>query len=278
MTSIDDTPFPDYTSLGRLDGRRFVVAGAGQGIGRQTSAALAQSGASVVCCDIRADLAHEVAEEVDGIPWTGDLTRRDDVERLTAEAAGALGRIDGFVDIIGVSHSDPVLDVTDQWWSWQFDIVLRHAFLLSQHLGQVMARTGGGTMVFICSISGLTAAPQTGPYGAAKAALISWIRSLADELGPLGIRANGVAPGMVWTPRVAGLIGEPGRAVVAGITPLRRMAVPSEIASAVLFLSTGLSAFVTGQTLVVDGGITNTFPYPMDSLLRLAAERAEARP
>jgi NAD(P)-dependent dehydrogenase (short-subunit alcohol dehydrogenase family) len=269
MTSVDDSPLADFTAMGDLSGKGFVVAGAGQGIGRQTVAALVQSGARVVCCDILPDLAHEVADEVGGLPWVGDVTVRGEVDRLVAESTTLLGQVDGLVDIVGISHYGDAVDVDDERWQWQFDIVVRHAFLLGQRFGRAMAHAGG-TMVFVCSISGLTAAPQTAPYGAAKAALISWIRSLADELGPHGIRVNGVAPGMVWTPRVSGLIGDRGRRMVAEATPLRRMAVPSEISSAILFLSTDLSSFITGQTIVVDGGITNTFPYPMAALAEIS--------
>jgi NAD(P)-dependent dehydrogenase (short-subunit alcohol dehydrogenase family) len=270
MTSVDDSPIADYPAMADLHGKGLVVAGAGQGIGRQTAAALAQSGARVVCCDIRPDLAEQVASEIGGTAWVGDITDRREVDRLATESAALLGKVDGLVDIVGISHYGDAVGIDDEQWQWQFDIVLRHAFLLGQRFGRAMTETGGGTMVFVCSISGLTAAPQTAPYGAAKAALISWIRSLADELGPHGIRVNGVAPGMVWTPRVSGLIGERGRRLVAEATPLKRMAMPSEIASASLFLSTGLSSFITGQTLVVDGGITNNFPYPMAELAKIS--------
>ena len=270
MTSVDDTPLADFGVRTRLDGRGLLVVGAGQGIGRQTAAALTQAGARVVCCDIRADLAHEVADEVGGIAWGGDATKRDDVARLVDEATTALGRIDGFVDIIGVSHYANAVDIDDEHLQWQFDIVLRHAVLLTQHVGKAMAGTGGGTMVFVSSTSAFSASPQTGAYGAAKAALNAWIKTTADELGPSGIRVNGVAPGMVWTPRVSGLIGDRGRAMVADITPLRRMAVPAEIASVALFLSTDLSSFVTGQTILVDGGVRNSFGYPMAALAELS--------
>ena len=270
MTSVDPTPIADFSAMARLSGRNMIVAGAGQGIGRQTAAALAQSGARVVCCDIRADLAHEIAAEIDGIPWVGDLTSRDDVDRLATESAAAAGPISGFVDIIGMAHYGAAIEIDDERWGWQFDIVLRHALLLSQRFGKTMAESTGGTMVFVCSTSGISASPQTAAYGAAKAGLISWIRSLADELGPRGIRVNGVAPGMVWTPRVSGLIGERGRQKVADLTPLRRMAVPAEIASAALFLSCDLSSFITGQTIVIDGGVTNTFAYPMAALAEIS--------
>jgi NAD(P)-dependent dehydrogenase (short-subunit alcohol dehydrogenase family) len=278
MSSVDDTPLGDYVSLARLDGRGVVVAGAGQGIGRQTAAALAQAGARVVCCDIRADLAREVAEEVGGVAWVGDLTSRDDVDRLAVEGAAAVGPLSGLVDIIGMAHYADAIAIDDDRWAWQFDIVLRHAFLLSQVVGRAMIASGGGTMVFVCSTSGLSASPQTAAYGAAKAGLISWIRSLADELGPHGVRVNGVAPGMVWTPRVSGLIGERGRNLVAELTPLRRMGLPSDIASAALFFSSELSSFITGQTLVVDGGITNTFAYPMTKLAEIAGIAGDAPP
>ena len=270
MSSADDSPLADFAPRARLDGRALLVVGAGQGIGRQTAAALTQAGARVMCCDIRSELAHEVAEEVGGIPWVGDATDRGDVVRLVTEATAAFGRVDGFVDIIGMAHYGDAVAIDDERLEWQFDMVLRHAVLLTQIVGQSMATTGGGTMVFVCSTSGLTASPQTAAYGAAKAGLISWIKSVADELGPFGVRANGVAPGMVWTPRVSGLIGERGRAMVEERTPLRRMAVPADVASVALFLSSDLASFVTGQTIVVDGGITNSFAYPMTELAELA--------
>src|SRR5207244_10609805 len=100
-------------------------------------------------------------------------------------------------------------------------------------------------------------------YGAAKAALVSWVRTLAVELGPQQVRANAVAPGMVWTPRIAEFAGEKGRIVNEKNTPLGRIADPQDIAAAILFLCSDLSSYVTGQTLVVDGGVGVKFPYPL---------------
>jgi NAD(P)-dependent dehydrogenase (short-subunit alcohol dehydrogenase family) len=92
---------------------------------------------------------------------------------------------------------------------------------------------------------------------------MSLVRTAAVELGPTGVRVNAVAPGVVWTPRVSALLGEDGRTRNAANTPLRRVAEPADIAAAILFLSSDLSAYVTGQTLVVDGGVGAKFPYPM---------------
>ena len=263
MTRSDSTPVPDYASLLRLDGKRFVVLGAGQGIGRQASHAFADLGARVLCVDREADLAKEIAEEIDGVAWHGDVTQRDQVERLFQDARQELGGVDGVVDIIGMAKYHDLLETDDELWDWHFDICLRHAMLALQYGGRALGESGGGVMAFVASASGLRSAPRHSAYGAAKAGLMSMVRTAAVELGPQGIRVNAVAPGVVWTPRVSGLLGEEGRALQAENAPLRRVAMPSDIASALLFLSTPLSGYVSGQTLVVDGGVDAKFPYGM---------------
>jgi NAD(P)-dependent dehydrogenase (short-subunit alcohol dehydrogenase family) len=129
VTRADETSVPDYPALLRLEDRVFVVIGAGQGIGRQTTHALAAAGARTLCVDIDTELAEEVAAEVAGIPWVGDASSRDDVARLFADAGASLGRIHGVVDIVGMATRYDLLDLDDETWDWQFDIVLRHAML-----------------------------------------------------------------------------------------------------------------------------------------------------
>ena len=264
MTSTDDSPVPDYPGLLRLDGRGFVVVGAGQGIGRQATHALAQAGARVFCIDNQEALAKEVADEVGGIPWVADARDRDEVEATVAEAERQLGRIDGLVDIVGMAKYMDAVDTTDEDWDWTFGMVLRHAFLFAQAAGRSMAASGGGSMVFVASVSGIMSAPRHAAYGAAKAGLMSWVRSLAVELGPSGVRANAVAPGMVWTPRISQLVPEELKRKNEENAPLRRVAIPADIAAAALFLVSDLSSYVNGQTLVVDGGVGVKFPYPME--------------
>ena len=263
MTSTDDSPVPDYPAGLRLDRRRFVVLGAGQGIGRQSAHALASVGAHVACVDVEAARARDVADEVGGVAVVGDATRRDDAERLFDEATAALGGLDGVVDIIGMARYASLLEVDDDDWSWHFDIVLRHAYLAVQLAGRHLAAGSGGVLAFVASVSGLTSAPRHAAYGAAKAGLMSLVRSAAVELGPAGVRVNAVAPGVVWTPRVSALLGEEGEARNVANTPLRRVAQPADIAGALLFLCSDLASYVTGQTLVVDGGVGAKFPYPM---------------
>jgi NAD(P)-dependent dehydrogenase (short-subunit alcohol dehydrogenase family) len=265
MTRLDDTPVPDYANRLRLDGRRFVVIGAGQGIGRQASHALAANGARLLTVDVDPDLANDIAAEVDAVAWSGDATKREDVERMFADAARDLGGVDGFVDIVGISRFIDLLDITDEDWNWHFDMSLRHAFLAMQYGAKAMA-DHGGVMVFVASVSGITSAPRHAAYGAAKAGLMSLVRTGAVELGPLGIRVNAVAPGVVWTPRVSGYLGEAGEQRNRENAPLGRVALPADIASALLFFASDLADYVTGQTLSVDGGVGAKFPYPMEGL------------
>ena len=257
----DLSPVPDYAGLMRLDDKGFIVLGAGQGMGRQSSHALAQMGAKVFCVDLEQERADQVANEVDGIPWVADITKRDDMQALVDEAGRSMGSIDGIVDIVGVSGWSGVLDIDDAEWDWQFDMVLRHAYLISQIAGRAMKETGGGTMVFIASVSGLTAAPNHAHYGAAKAGLMAWMQSVAIELAPFGIRANCVAPGTILTPRMEALFDDERRAINDAAVPMGHMGVPSDIAGAVLFLSAPISNFISGRTLVVDGGVDADFPY-----------------
>ena len=245
----------------RLDGRRFVVVGAGQGIGRQASHALASSGAKLVCVDNRDDLAKEIADEVGGVPRVADATKRDDANETIDFAVSELGGLDGIVDIVGMARYVDAVETSDEDWNWTFDIVLKHAFVFSQAAAKAMK--DGGSMVFVASVSGISSAPRHAAYGSAKAALMSWVRSLAVELGPQKIRVNAVAPGVVWTPRISQFLGEKGRKLQSDNAPLGRVAEPADIASGILFLSSDLASYVTGQTLVVDGGVGVRFPYPM---------------
>lgn len=242
----------------------MVVIGAGQGIGRQASHALASVGARLVCVDKVPDLAAEVAAEVGGTPLVGDASEREDVERLLGETQKHLGKIDGLVDIVGMARYGDLVNLTDEEWDWHFDVVLRHAFLAMQLGGRAMASSGGGTMVFVASVSGITSAPRHSAYGAAKAGLMSLVRTGAVELGPSGVRVNAVAPGVVWTPRVSAALGEQGRSRNEENTPLRRVALPADIAACILFLSSDMAGYVSGHTLVVDGGVGAKFPYPME--------------
>ena len=152
-----------------------------------------------------------------------------------------------------ISRED-VFDIEDEVFDDQVLLNLRQVYLLSQELGRVMTEQGGGAMVFVSSMSGFYAAPHRGAYGAAKAGVIAWIKTLAQELGPKNIRANGIAPGLTLTPAMVAVSDDEQQETWARVPPLRRNAIPAEMAAAILFLISDLSSYITGQTLVVDGG------------------------
>ncbi|MCU1621120.1 MAG: short-chain dehydrogenase/reductase [Modestobacter sp.] len=261
MTRVDDTDVPDYANMLRLDGRGVVVLGAGQGMGRQAAHALSALGARTLCVDKDVDLAQEIAREVDGVPLAADITVRDDMETIFAKAGAEFGRVDGVVDIVGLARWMNLADMDDDTWDFEFDMCLRHAFLAMQIGARAMRGTGGGAMAFVASISGLQSAPNHAAYGAAKAGLMALVRSAAVEFGAWGIRVNSVAPGATTTPRISAMLTPETRAGYESLIPTGQLNKPADIAAALLFLLSPLSANITGQTLVVDGGVTARYAF-----------------
>jgi NAD(P)-dependent dehydrogenase (short-subunit alcohol dehydrogenase family) len=256
---IEETP--DYPALLSLAGKHIIVLGGGPGIARQTCIAAASVGAKVSVVDIDPDCARASAQEVGGLALGGDATNRDDVERVIAEAVDRFGPLHGLADIVGMSTWVPLVDTSEDVWQHGIDVNLRHVFLALQVASKAM--TDGGSMVFVGSISGLRSAPGHSIYGAAKAALANLVASAAVELGPR-IRVNSVAPGQTATPLVKSRHPEPDYFENAGKeVPLGRVGMPRDIAAAILFLLTDLSQWMTGQTIVLDGGTGKKFQYNM---------------
>jgi NAD(P)-dependent dehydrogenase (short-subunit alcohol dehydrogenase family) len=260
---LDRAPVPDYLRLLDLSGRQYLVVGAGQGIGRQVCHALAQAGASrILCADIVGERAERVAAEIKvGIPATADVATGPGISDLVASTASTLSRLDGFVDIVGQASWATIPEITDEVWERDFAMCLGHARGLSQGLTDMLVADGGASVVFTTSVSGMYGAPGHAAYGAAKAALLSWVESLAVELGPLGVRSNSVAPGTVLTPRMNDFWSPRKKRATAANAPLGRLGATADIAGAVLYLISDLSSFVTGKTIVVDGGVASKFPY-----------------
>ncbi|MFL9984850.1 SDR family NAD(P)-dependent oxidoreductase [Paraburkholderia sediminicola] len=256
MTNNTLNDVPDYLSLLRLDGRGFVVLGAGQGIGAQTAHALAQAGARVLCVDRDETLARNIANAVAGIPCAADATSRDDMQRVFDTARQHFGRIHGVVDIIGVAGIKPLPAVDDASWDQQFDIVVRHAYLAIQIGGEMMKADGGGTFAFVGSLAGDRAVPNEVAYAAAKAALHHLVRCAGAEYAPHNVRINAVSPGFVRTPRLNQRLDEATWTRVGNAIPIGRAATPAEIAGHLLFLASDLSAHMAGEIITVDGGLS----------------------
>jgi NAD(P)-dependent dehydrogenase (short-subunit alcohol dehydrogenase family) len=275
MPKPEQTPVGDFTNPTRLDGRGFVLLGAGQGIGRQTAHALAQSGAKVLCVDREEELAVAVAREIDGDFITGDVTQRDFMNSVFARAGEKFGRaFDGIVDIVGMADVRLLADIDDDAWRRQFDIILRHAYLAIQ-IGAAAMRSGG-SMVFVSSIAGELSVEKEVVYGAAKAALNHLVRTAAHELGPRGIRVNAVSPGFVRTPRLLAALDDAFWRKAEEAIPLRRTATPADIAKAILFLASDMSTCMTGAIVTIDGGVSNVAALPTPPLGPKASARPQA--
>lgn len=254
-----------------LTGRSAIIAGAGLGIGRASALKLGSAGAQVVCADIDLERAQAVRAEIlnaggKAVAVRADVFGRPGVKDVVDCCRQNFGAVDIGVDVVGIARWSPILDVTDEDWAMSEAEVVRHVFVLFQEIARVMVGSGsGGALVSVASVSGTSAAPNHGPYGAFKAAQLSLIKTLAVELGPQNIRVNAVAPGAVRTPRIIETIeSEEARGAkrpeLAVPIPLGRPATPEDIAAAILFLVSDLGAYVSGHTLMVDGGASANHP------------------
>jgi 3alpha(or 20beta)-hydroxysteroid dehydrogenase len=262
MSQTDFDAVPDFLAAVRLQGRGFVVLGAGQGIGRQTCHALAQAGARILCVDRDAGLAEKVATEVGGHAAAADIVKRQDMVRVFAEAKRLFGeRLGGVIDIVGIADLKPLSEMDDEAWSNQFDLNVKHAFLAIQ-LGAEALPKGGGSMVFVSSLSGTVSVAKEATYSAAKAALNHLVRCAAHELGPRGIRVNAVAPGFIRTPRLNAALSESFWQSLTDYIPLGRAAHPADVAKTILFLASELSSCITGAVVPIDGGVTAVAALP----------------
>ncbi len=245
-----------------LSDRVAVVAGGGRGIGRSSSLILAQAGASVVVVDIEAERANAVATEIGdsggrAIPVIADVRESRQVESIVQAALGEYGQIDILVNIIGLASWAPALDMSEEVWDADLVLNLKYVWLCSRAVARVMVEQGRkGSIINICSISGMTAAPSHAAYGSAKAGLVGLTRSLAVEWARYYIRVNAIAPGSMKTPRIMDMIKAAPEIdeAQANRVPLGRWGTTEDVAGAVLFLASDLSDYVTGQTIVVDGG------------------------
>jgi len=252
----------------RLHGRRILVVGAGTresddpdappGNGRAISVLTGREGAAVACADLDDAAARETAELVTSAggraeALVADVSRAEDCAAMVDEAATRLDGLDGVVLNVGIAVGMGIEGTSDEQWDATFAVNLRAHFLVCR---AAMARLAeGASIVFISSIAGITPGSRIPAYDASKAGIAGLCRHVALEGARQGIRANVVAPGLIDTPlgRLA-TAGRPGRAKTP--VPLGRQGTPWEIAYATVFLLSGESSYVTGQTLVVDGGLT----------------------
>ncbi|GAA2464449.1 SDR family NAD(P)-dependent oxidoreductase [Agromyces soli] len=248
----------------RLENKQAIVTGGAGGIGRASSLALAAEGARVAVVDLDGAAAERVAEEIraaggEAIAIAADVSSEADIARVVRETQAAFGGIDVVFNNAGIIRRTTAVETTVEEWDRVFGVNVRSIFLMCKHVVPVMAAAGGGSIVNTGSGWGLKGGGQAISYCASKGAVVNMTRALAIDHGPQGIRVNSVNPGDVNTGMLreeARQLGqaEDGFLAEAADRPLRRMGEPREIASAVVWLASDESSYVTGSALVVDGG------------------------
>ena len=247
-----------------LEGKVALVTGSSRGIGRAIALALARAGADVVCTSTRAGGCAATLQAIAdaGAECRGsasalacDVSDAGQVEQLARTLLEQKGRLDLLINNAGITRDGLFLRMGVEDFDQVLATNLRGPFLVCKAFARAMAKSRGGRIVNIGSVVGLTGNAGQANYAASKAGLAGLTKSLARELAGRGVTANVVAPGFVTTDMTAAIPEEQQKAMLAEI-PLERFGVPEDVAAAVLFLCSDAAGYITGQTLVVDGGMT----------------------
>ena len=244
-----------------LSGSTSLVAGASRGIGRSIALGLAAAGASVIGLARSADALDSLGEEVatlgaEFMPLVADISDLAAIEESVEKAWRWSGSLESLVNAAGVTNRSSALDISPAEWDALFDVNLRGAFFLTREVGRRMLDGNGGSVVSIASLSGVVSDGAQVAYSASKAAMIHMSSVLADHWAPK-VRLNCVSPGWVETDMTRGYLADhDNTTAILQRTPIGRIARPEEMVGAVLFLVSGMSSYMTGQNLIVDGGWT----------------------
>lgn len=242
-----------------LANKTAIVTGGSKGIGRAIALRFSELGARVVVCGRTLEPLQEVAEHIEkqngqALAVQCDVSSEDDVKRLIKTAVERFESIDILVNNAGITRDGLLMRMSEQDWDDVLNINLKGIYRCTKSVLRPMIRQRAGRIINISSVVGLMGNPGQANYASAKAAVLGFTKSMARELAPRGITVNAVAPGYITTEMTDALNDEQKERLLAGI-PLGRMGQPEDIAAAVAFLASDQASYITGQTLVVDGGL-----------------------
>ena len=250
-----------------MAGKVALVTGSSRGIGRAIAEAFADAGAGVVVSSRKRDACERVARAIrscggEALAIECNVSDRDAIDALAAGAEERLGPLDVVVGNAAANpYFGPLLDIEDRAWDKTMGTNVRSNLWLCARVIPGMAERGGGAVILVSSIAAFKGDAALGAYAVSKAAELQLVRSLAVEWGPAGVRVNAIAPGLVRTDFARTLWEDDARrAARERATPLRRIGEPEDVAGAAVFLASRAGAFVTGQCIVVDGGVTVADP------------------
>ncbi len=246
-----------------LKGKVAIITGARRGMGRTHALALAKAGAKVVVSDISLEDCQKVAEEIkktkgEALAVKCDVTKKTEVDEMIKKTVEKWGRIDILVNNAGICQFKPFLELTEEEWDRTLDINLKGYFLCAQAAAKEMVKQKSGVIVNIASIAmGQVGVgfPAISHYCASKGGIVAMTEALALELAPFNIRINAISPGAIETPMIEPLKQDPKtmEGFLARV-PMHRVGNPEEVSNLVLFLASDASSYVTGSTVVIDGG------------------------
>jgi 3-oxoacyl-[acyl-carrier protein] reductase len=245
-------------------GRIVIITGGGIGIGRATARAFASLGDHVVVTDILEREGETVAGEIREAGGSAEFRKLDvrssaAADALVGDIEKRLGRIDVVIANAGIAHKVPLAELSDERWDHTFDIDLKGVFRVIRPALAGMRQRQSGAIVALSSVMGSTYGwSEHAHYSSAKAGIIGLVRGLAVELARSGIRVNAVAPGYIRTAQLLSKehsLGPDGAAAAAPIIPMGRLGEPEDVADVITFLASAAARYITGQTIVVDGGL-----------------------
>lgn len=243
----------------RFKDKVAVVTGAGRGIGKEIALAFAREGAALVINSMHAETIEPVAKEIESmggkvVAVVIDVSKEADVEALVKAAYDAYGRVDILVNNAGMNKDQFFVRMTTEEWDPVIEVNLRGTFLCTRHFTRKMVRQKHGRVINMASVAGEAGNIGQANYSAAKAGIIGLTKSAAKELARYGITVNAVSPGLIETDMIAGMEDEV-RTNLKNMIPVGDFGTVAQVSAAVLFLASDDAAYITGQTIRVDGGL-----------------------